>query len=292
MRLLAHTRMTMLAAVLFLLLPNTSHAQQELRWETLAPGLEFAKLPLGSGESQPDSFVAVLRADPKLWQLTARSLTQTVDSLGLSTRSWAQREGWTAAINAGMYDRDRKTHIGLMVTVEHPHNETLHAKWQSMLVFDPVSVFEAPFAMLDREDYDFERAGEFWKSRLQNLRLIKHPGENRWQPGRRRWSEAAIGIDGHGRMLLLYCPVPLDMYSFNEALLVSELDVHAAQHLEGGIRAQLYIEVPSNGDEPGRVLEFHTGREFAHNPQRERNGQIASPPEGLPIPNVLGLVHR
>jgi len=76
---------------------------------------------------------------------------------------------------------------------------------------------------------------------VQNLRLIKHPGENRWGMQEQQWSEVALAEDDSGHMLLVYSRTPYPMHTFNEILLEMPLNIVAAQHLEGGPEAQLVI---------------------------------------------------
>ena len=66
------------------------------------------------------------------------------------------------------------------------------------------------------------------------------------------------------------------MYDFNQALLRLDLGIVAAQHLEGGPEAQLYIDVGAR--EAELVGSYETGFE-----PDDRNVQA------WPIPNVLGL---
>jgi len=70
------------------------------------------------------------------------------------------------------------------------------------------------------------------------LRLIKKPGINVWQQQDREWSEAAIGEDKEGRILLIFSRSSFSMYDFNKELLQSGIGIVAAQHLEGGPEAQ------------------------------------------------------
>jgi len=275
----SYNRSSVRAWVGVLLMLFTSTLSLAETWETLAPGLEFGRWPLPHTNAPADSFIAVLRADPSRWQLTALSVTQVEDTTGLSARSWAKKYGMTAVTNAGMYDKDRVTHIGLLVTTENRHNPKIHPRYKSLAVFDSIHETDPPFAILDRETHNFDSAGKRWRGRVQNLRLIRSPGENRWEPGGKRWSEAALGEDDAGRILFIYCPIVMTMYELNEALLSLPIGIVAAQHLEGGVRAQLYMEA---GD---RIIEFHTGR--------ETNFRVGyEPGEGIVIPNVLGLRSR
>ena len=118
-----------------------------------------------------------------------------------------------------------------------------------------------------------------YSSVVQNLRLIKRPGENRWGQQDKLWSEAALGEDTSGRILFILTRSPFTMHDFNRALLALGIGVVSAQHLEGGPEAQLYVNV---GDVK---LEMFGSYETSY---KEDDENAAS----WVIPNVLGVRPR
>jgi len=118
-----------------------------------------------------------------------------------------------------------------------------------------------------------------YASAVQNLRLIKRPGVNQWGKQTREWSEAAVGEDGEGHVLFIYSRSPFSMHDLNQELLAAEIGVVAAQHMEGGPEAQLYVHA---GD---TELEMFGSYEtsFKENDQNEM---------AWPVPNVIGVRPR
>jgi hypothetical protein len=114
---------------------------------------------------------------------------------------------------------------------------------------------------------------------VQNLRLIKRPGSSAWGQQEKRWSEAALGEDSSGRILFIFSRSPFSMHDLNHELLSSGIGLVAAQHLEGGPEAQLYINA---GD---TQLEMFGSYETAF---REDNSNSIA----WPVPNVLGVRRR
>ena len=114
---------------------------------------------------------------------------------------------------------------------------------------------------------------------VQNLRMVKRPGENRWSSQERRWSEAALGEDREGRALLIFCGAPLPLDRLIEALLALPLGLVAAQHLEGGTQAQLFVAAG------GQTIELVGGYEGVFS-RAEANRPA------WPIPNVIGVRAR
>jgi len=118
-----------------------------------------------------------------------------------------------------------------------------------------------------------------YASAVQNLRLIKRPGLNRWSQQSQKWNEAALGEDDQGRILFIFCPLRLSMHELNEELLASDIGLVAAQHLEGGPQAQLYVHV-------GTVEREMLGGQDTFLGQ---DNWSAAP---RPVPNVLGIRPR
>ena len=112
---------------------------------------------------------------------------------------------------------------------------------------------------------------------VQNLRLIKRPGENRWHNADAKWSEAALGEDAQGRVLFLFSRSPYYMRDWNEELLALGIDLVCAQHLEGGPEAQLYIRSPDSESFGSFETTFN-----------ENDGNAAS----WPVPNVIGIIAK
>ncbi len=250
-------------------------------WRSLAPGLDFGTFIAGRGTSAGDSRVTVLRIDPNLWNLQFAGLSQTGESGGRTARQWCQKDKLSAAINAGMFGTDFKTHVGYLRSRGHLNNGHVNG-YQSVAAFDPVEGRPLPrFRIFDLDENGVTMATILrdYVSAVQNLRLIKRPGSNRWSQTDKRWSEAALGEDMEGRVLFIFSRSPSTMYDLNCALLSIGIGLVAAQHLEGGPEAQLYIHV---GNEE---LEMSGSYETSF----RENNDSATP---LPIPNVLGIRRR
>jgi hypothetical protein len=102
-----------------------------------------------------------------------------------------------------------------------------------------------------------------------------------WPAAARRWSEAAIGLDRFGRVLLVFSRSPYTMNQLGRCLLQLPLDVVSLQHLEGGGDAALAIRTP--GLRLTLVGSYESGP----------NDGIAKPyvdvQEGFRLPNVIAV---
>jgi len=250
-------------------------------WQLIAPGMELrwvaAKTPSPVGDSQ----IAVLRIDPKTWDLELVGQSRTGDSAGKTAREWARAHDLAVAINAGMFLPDYKTHVGYMESHGHVNSSRING-YQSVAAFDPRNPGKRPpFRIFDLDEpgITVPAIREDYASLVQNLRLIKRPGMNRWSKLEKRWSEVALGEDREGRILFVFSRSPFSMHTFNGELLSAGIGLVALQHLEGGPEAQLYMKM---GD---TELELFGSSETS---LMGGDGNAAA----WPIPNVLGIKRK
>jgi hypothetical protein len=202
------------------------------------------------------------------------------ESKGATAGEWCRRYGLAAAINAGMFATDYVTHVGYL-----RHRDRVLSghrnSYRSVAAFDPRRAELPPFRI-----FDLDAEGEGWteilrdyRSAAQNLRLIRRPGESVWSPrGADAWSEAALAEDDRGRILFLFCRAPVTMHHLNRQILALGIGVVAAQHLEGGPEAQIYVRAGGVEFERFGIFETSDPETDAGNP--------------WPIPNVLGIRRR
>lgn len=249
-------------------------------WRILAPGLELAAFPVGAEQGGGGQEITVLRIDCGLWELTLHERAGDAgEAGGRSARDWVEGEGLVAAINAGMFATDGRTHVGYMRDGTRANNPRVNA-YLSAAAFEPRLPGLPPFRIFDLDSGKLLDLAAAYGRVVQNLRLIARPGVNRWEPQEKRWSEAALAEDGAGRALFVFCRVPVSMHELNARLLELPLGVVAAQHLEGGGEAQLSVRV-------GEVrLDLVGGLGAGFDAAADAGGFA------WPIPNVIGVRPR
>lgn len=266
----------MLAALLALFCPLI--ADSTSGWQTLAPGMDLKRLSARS--SAGDAQITILRIDPELWDLQFVGLSSTGETSGHTARAWAEAHNLTAVINAGMFDTDGRTHLGYLRYREQVSNSHANA-YKSVAAFDPHGSTLPRFHIydLDSSGVTLEFILKDYGSAVQNLRLIKRPGASQWGQQAKKWSEAALGEDSNGRILFIFSRSPFSMHDLNQELLSAGIGLVAAQHLEGGPEAQLYVHAGKT------ELEMFGSYETSF-----REDDSNSIP--WPIPNVLGVRPR
>ena len=246
-------------------------------WQSLAPGLDLGHFSLKT----PAATITVLRIDPAKYTLECLDVSRTGDDDGLTARQWCATHGFTAAINFGMYATDQRTHIGYLEWRGIVGSRRING-YQSVAATNPrPGRTQPPFRIFDLDDpkTTIPEILKDYQCVVQNLRLIKRHGENRWKPQPKQWSEAALAEDGNGRILFVFSRAPMAMVDFNDALLGLGIGVVAAQHLEGGPVAQFYVK--AGGQELELVGSFETGV------MESLDSRTA-----WPIPGVLGIRPR
>ena len=250
-------------------------------WQRLAAGIDLKFLKVGKPSPIGDSRIAVLRIDPALWNLELIGVKQNGESAGLSAREWCEKYNLAAAINAGMFEQDRKTHTGYSRFHEKIDSSRVNS-YQSVAAFDPRDPRNpALFRIFDLDAPGITLPGilKDYASAIQNLRLIKRPNSNQWGKQNKKWSEAALGEDDAGRILFIFSRSPFSMHDLNQELLSAGIGLVAAQHLEGGPEAQLYLHF-------GKVESEMFGSYETSFREDDQNSAA------WPIPNVLGIRPR
>jgi len=271
----------MLLAVLLICFAVGAATPPVAGWKSLAPGMELRWLNAGNSSAADDSQIAVVRIDPDIWELELIGRSLTGEPTGCTARDWARSNDLALATNAGMFAADYKTHVGYMESKGQVNSSGIN-RYQSVAAFHPRDPERhPPFRIFDLDEpgVSMQDIRRDYASVLQNLRLIKRPGTNKWSQQPKKWSEAALGEDKNGSILFVFSRSPFSMHDLNRKLLSAGIDLVAAQHLEGGPEAQLYLKA---GD---LELELVGSYEISF---KEDEGNTTA----WPIPNVLGVKRR
>ncbi len=212
-------------------------------WLVLEPGLEIARFDSRTAAPADTGDLTVLRVDPLRWHLEVMATAGMDGGSPRGLDRWCRDFNLVAAINAGMYQQDGRTHVGYCKVGGRVISAAVN-HYRSAAAMDPVKVGDPPFRIFDLDETPLDSIAAAYGTVVQNLRLIKRRAEPRWPSRPESWSEAALGEDARGRALLMHCTRPLSMHDFNQLILALPLSVVAAQHLEGNFPAQLWVSHP------------------------------------------------
>jgi Phosphodiester glycosidase len=216
-------------------------------WTSLEPGVELGVFP-GPGTAPGDGKIWVLRLDLRRFELKLVNASAS-DAKPRTVRAWALGAGAVAAINAGMFQTDGLTSVGLMRTRNHQNNPRRNTRYKAVLAFDPVKPELPPVRILDATCGELDAFSPAYGTLIQSIRMVSCDRKNVWAPDAKRWSAAAIGLDGAGRALFIHARSPWPVHDLIDALLTLPLDLRRAMYVEGGPEAQLFVRAG------GRELE-------------------------------------
>lgn len=251
---------------------------QDSIWTKIDDGLFYIEIHAIHESNIGNNNITVIRINPDLYSLILLSASELKVN-GLTVKKWVENYNLIGAINAGMYQSDYKSNVGYMKNYSYINNSKLYEKYFSITAFNPIDSTASPFRIFDSDETDIKQIEKSYNTIIQNLRLIKHPGLNKWSKQNRRWSEAALGQDKFGNILFIFSRSPYSMYEFNQSLLSSPIHIECAQHLEGGPEASLYLNY--RGIEIKKAGSYET--DFNENDDNN---------EYWPIPNVIGVIKK
>jgi hypothetical protein len=245
-------------------------------WTKIDNGLHYSEFNAPVKSDIGDSKILVLKIDPREYDFVLLCASEQTGGQALDVREWVGRYGLIAAINAGMFQKDLKSNVGYMKNYAHLNNSRIHKTYGSVFAFNPQEAGLPPAHIFDTDVDKTKEVIAGYNTVIQNLRLIKRPGLNRWSQQDKRWSEAALGQDQDGNLLFIFCESPYSMHDLGNFLLGLPIKIDCAQHLEGGVQASFYLK--HNKTEISKVGRYKTS-------------SVMNNPEGLffPIPNVIGI---
>lgn len=207
----------------------------------------------GPAPARGDGKIWVLRIDPARYELRLVNASAS-DGRPRTVRAWAGSAGAAAAINASMFQTDGLTSVGLMRTRLHENNPRRASRYKALLALDPLRSGVPPLRIIDAACNESEALSPLYGTLVQSIRMVSCDRKNVWAPDARRWSAAALGVDGAGRALFVHARSPWPVHDLVDALLALPIDLRRAMYLEGGPEAQLYVR--AGGREIERVGAF------------------------------------
>lgn len=248
---------------------------QDSLWLKVEQGLYIGEFISPHESIVGDSKITILKFDPEFYQLRLLTASEKNHS-NITAKEWCKKYQLIAAINAGMFQTDYKSNVGYMKNFGHMNNNEVNSKYHSVVAFNPINSSKPKFNIFDTDEEDFMKIIASYNTIVQNLRLVKRPGQNRWSQQNKKWSEAALGQDTEGNILFIFSRSPYSMHDFNNILLGLPINLACAQHLEGGPEASLYFL--HKGKEIALVGSYET--DFNENNNNDYY---------WPIPNIIGI---
>jgi len=110
----------------------------------------------------------------------------------MTARTWCEKFSLIAAVNAGMYQQDGFTNVGLMKTFNHVNNQRLNNVYKAVLAFNRLEPKIPEIQIIDLKCQDFEMIGPKYQTLIQNIRMIGCHQENVWAKTNQLWGMAVF----------------------------------------------------------------------------------------------------
>ncbi len=251
---------------------------QDNTWVQVDEGLFVGEFLADKQSIVGNSRITVIKIDPNKYSFRLLCASE-LNHPNLTVDKWCRKYGLIAATNAGMFQTNYKSNVGYMKNFGHISNPRISRQYYSVAAFNPIDSAKPRFRIYDLDEENMEEIIQSYSTVIQNLRLIKRPGINRWSQQDRKWSEAALGEDRSGNVLFIFSRSPYSMHDFVNILLRLPIDIVCAQHLEGGPEASL------NFSHNNMEIRCFGSYESGFN-ETDENDHF------WPIPNVIGIVRR
>ncbi|MGQ9648276.1 MAG: hypothetical protein ACUVWO_17250, partial [Thermodesulfobacteriota bacterium] len=105
-------------------------------WRKVDEGLLIGEFdPLVSSNIK-GSKITIVKVNPKYYTFKLLCATEQ-GGQKMTVRKWCERFGLIAGVNAGMYQKDGFTNVGLMKNFNHLNNPQLNKVYRAVLAFNP-----------------------------------------------------------------------------------------------------------------------------------------------------------
>ena len=96
-------------------------------WKQLAQGIDIQYITAKKQSTTGDSRITVVRIDPKQWELVFAGVDQPDEESAYTAKEWCETHKLTAAINAGMFADNYRTHTGYLKFRDHINNSHINS---------------------------------------------------------------------------------------------------------------------------------------------------------------------
>ena len=215
--------------------PSLSIAEESF-WRKVDEGLSIGEFESPIRSNIKDSRITIVKINPKFYSFKLLCASEH-GRTKMTARKWCEKFSLIAAVNAGMYQKDGFTNVGLMKNCSHINNPKLNNIYKAVLAFNPSESKIPEIQIIDLKCQDFDSIGPKYQTLIQNIRMISCRQENVWAKTNQLWGMAVFGIDKSGNALFIFTEVPHSGHDFSNALLSLPISIFNALYLEGGFEA-------------------------------------------------------
>ncbi|WP_447973705.1 phosphodiester glycosidase family protein [Nitrospira sp. Kam-Ns4a] len=254
---------------------------QEIRWDSLAPGLEAALWTPGDGCRNQVPPLAIVKVDPERYRFATYHFRDEGLASPPTVQEWQRRLGATVLFNAGLF-REDYSYLGLLYRNGRSLGSKRHPQWQGLFVAEPVEPGLRKARVVDLAAEPLAPQRPAYREAAQSLMLVDRSGKPRVRQTGKRAHQTVVGEDGAGHILILKTADETTLWDLALCLRDRFPLLVQAMAMDGGNSSDVLVA--------GAALAAHTGRD-AEGPTwlRLLDGSGTA---HIPLPAVIGLFPR
>lgn len=216
----------------------------KLNWQELEEGLLYRECKGPILGSINDSKLRILKINPTKFSIQLSSAKELKTSFKTAPQ-WAEKEGFIALVNAGMFQFDEYgTNTSYMQNYNFINNPKL-SRDNTIAAFNPKDSSVPPFQIIDRKCQNFDSLRTKYNTLIQGIRMMDCGQHITWSQQKKYWSTVCLGSNKAGDMLFIFTRSPFSVHDFITNIKAVVPDVYNLMYLEGGPEASFYINHPN-----------------------------------------------
>ena len=124
---------------------------ERMKWIMLCEGLEVGTSNMNTDTHEIDSTLHVIRVDPEYFELVLLSADLTEENRSMTAEKWCTTYDLVAAVNAGMFQADHRTHVGYMKSDGNINNSGIN-HYKSVAAFGSLDTTKPSFRIFDLDE--------------------------------------------------------------------------------------------------------------------------------------------
>lgn len=208
-------------------------------WQTLKPGMEMCFLEAGAAARVGSERVAVLRIDPNRFRFKVLLAKNGDDEK--TAGEWREATGAVAVFNAGQYAEDH-SYLGLLVQ-DGKIIGRLAGRQDAMFLAEPSDPSLRNARIIDLRYSAFDPKANPYFQAAQSLMLLDRFGHIRVRRSAKIAHRTALGMDDHGRVLVMVTEGAMTLWEYAEFLSGAGLGLREVMLMDGGGESQLDLKI-------------------------------------------------
>ncbi|MBF0476942.1 MAG: phosphodiester glycosidase family protein [Deltaproteobacteria bacterium] len=223
-------------------LPQTEPVHDPISWQTLRPGLEFARIKAARYCRMGSPFIGAVRINSECFRFDIFSFKESSPDSPLTVEEWQEKTKALVVFNSGQYNRNER-HIGLFYHRPRDFGMNLYAGWKALFVAEPDPLVRPLADLIDTEFTPYDPDQTPYRLAVQSMMLLDTGGKKRVRASDWVANRTILATDKNQRILVLSTEGGYTLWEMAEFLARSDLNIKHAMSLDGGFQAEMCVRL-------------------------------------------------